>query len=633
MKTKNKSHYLKQQKQEIQTQTQSISKTYPLKILSHHYTIIIGVGFLLYMQTLWFDFTGLDDRGTLVDNQKYFQDVWNIFRAFIESYGDSFYRPLLFGSLVFDFQFSGTSPFFYHFTNIIHHIIVCCLVYTLFLLFRYEKKLCFLLSLVFAVHPLFSSAVGWIYGRNDTLLAIHGLLSIIFFIKYNETRRYVFLVLHFVFWCVALYTKETAVCVSVLCLVYFFMFTSDEKTKLFPNVLVLFVGWVIIGVFWVYIRSVALENNVLQGLGKFTKLEMVTKIESVKSSFPFILESFSKLFLPIRLSVYPSFSKLHTLFGSFLYILIGYIFFFYNNKKNTAMLSFGIVWWFLFLIPPVLISFGNEKYDYLEHRIYFPAVGMFICIAEVLKSYSLLRIQIFIFVIGGIFVVQNFQHTKNFKNSINFWENALSSSPQKIEPHRIWAEYYRDNKKYGKALEHVNTIIKIDPINLFAMDYLSLYYFKTKQYERSKYYIVQLMKYQTQEDANTYSNYAYIMEAENKIDSAQIYFQKSLALNPKQWKVIRKMAYNFFQRQAYDSAEMYYQKVILLEPNALESFAKLGDIALLKKDLVAAERYWTHIIEQAPNTSEIYKKLLLLYTSQNKTNEIKNLIERAKNIK
>ena len=101
------------------------------------YIWIFGVCWGAYVQTVKFEFTGLDDSFFLVVYSQYFADFRNFMRGFKESGVLDYYRPLLFGSLIFDFQFTKTDPFFYHITNIIYHLIGCWALYKLLLKLKF----------------------------------------------------------------------------------------------------------------------------------------------------------------------------------------------------------------------------------------------------------------------------------------------------------------------------------------------------------------------------------------------------------------------------------------------------------------------------------------------------------------
>ena len=83
---------------------------------------IIGFGFLLYLPTLFFNFTYLDDNNLIIDNQYFLSNLANIFPSFLTdvfhlfNHSAFYYRPILTISLIisslikiFIFLFSASS--------------------------------------------------------------------------------------------------------------------------------------------------------------------------------------------------------------------------------------------------------------------------------------------------------------------------------------------------------------------------------------------------------------------------------------------------------------------------------------------------------------------------------------------
>ena len=116
---------------------------------------IVGIGFLLYLPTLFFNFSYLDDNNLILDNQYFLSNPANIFQSFLTdvfhifNHSAFYYRPLLTISFIFDYQIGGVSPFIYHFTNIILHLVAASLVFVFFTKLNYKKNISFLFSIIF----------------------------------------------------------------------------------------------------------------------------------------------------------------------------------------------------------------------------------------------------------------------------------------------------------------------------------------------------------------------------------------------------------------------------------------------------------------------------------------------------
>ena len=213
------------------------------------YLILIFLGFLLYYQTLSFSYSYLDDNNLILDNQKILTEsgIFKIFTSDVFFYGSNsgfYYRPLLNVSFLLDSLVLGVNPFFFHFTNVILHLIAACLVFFIFKKYFFSKGTAYFLALIFLVHPVLSQAVAWIPGRNDSLLTIFILASFYFFANFLRNDRIAYLWGHIIFFALAIFVKETAVFLPIVCLIYYFL--SDykfSKRNSRDNFLIMFALW------------------------------------------------------------------------------------------------------------------------------------------------------------------------------------------------------------------------------------------------------------------------------------------------------------------------------------------------------------------------------------------------------
>jgi len=113
------------------------------KLLDKPYMYIFLLAFVVYFQTVFFDYTYIDDNEIIIDQYEKLSDIENIGKAFVH---DAFftkemtlYRPILTVSLILNAQIGATDPYIYHFTNVLIHSLVSCLIFasTLVLSFPY----------------------------------------------------------------------------------------------------------------------------------------------------------------------------------------------------------------------------------------------------------------------------------------------------------------------------------------------------------------------------------------------------------------------------------------------------------------------------------------------------------------
>src|SRR5260221_3370796 len=147
---------------------------------------------IVYIIVLKFSFIDLDDIAII--KQRFFiighlSNLKLAFTtdAFLGTTG-SFYRPLQTVTFMLDAAVGGPNPFIYHLTNLLLHIASCLSLYWLLLTLRYQRLPSFILSTIYAAHPVFVSVVAWVPSRGDELLTLFTILSVILFLKSLTSR-------------------------------------------------------------------------------------------------------------------------------------------------------------------------------------------------------------------------------------------------------------------------------------------------------------------------------------------------------------------------------------------------------------------------------------------------------------
>ena len=143
-----------------------------------------------------------------------------------------FYRPVQLISLMLDSNISNSGFFFYHLSNLLIHLTTCCLLFYLLILFKADKFKALLCSLIFLAHPLFNQAVIWVPARGDLLVAMFGLLSFIFLIKFYNSKNYIFLAANLITFFLAVFTKEIAILFPVIFVLYYLITFSNQKLNI-----------------------------------------------------------------------------------------------------------------------------------------------------------------------------------------------------------------------------------------------------------------------------------------------------------------------------------------------------------------------------------------------------------------
>src|SRR5882724_1430261 len=326
----------------------------------------------VYVRVLGFDFIGFDDTDILKNRYFLIGHLSNIKLAFTTDAflgtSGSFYRPLQTASFMVDAFFGGAGPFVYHFTNLLLHTATSLCAFWLLLTLGYKRLHALLLSLLFAVHPLFVIMVGWVPTRGDLLLTIFAIISFILFVKSFRTGNPQLLLSHGVALFLAFLSKETAIAVPVLCFVcYWFEFRKKSSTKLLLKYCVI---WALTNGTWYYLRSF-LHSGQLPGDSLC--------VTAFVSNLRMLPELAGKFFAPVNFQLVPLFTWLDTLVGIIaMGLLIGIII--RAGQASNRRIHLGLLWFLLCVLPVMMFRNSDARYifDYLYHRSYLPGIGLLI---------------------------------------------------------------------------------------------------------------------------------------------------------------------------------------------------------------------------------------------------------------
>jgi hypothetical protein len=297
------------------------------------YAWFVFTGLIVYAQTLFFDFTHFDDDILVLRNFHFISDISNFFRAFttdvfLRGTSEAYYRPLMTVSLMIDSLFGKPAPFVFHLSNILIHLGASCLAYIFFTRVGSSKRIAFLFSVLFTVHPVLTQAVAWIPGRNDPLLALSVLPSFLFFLSFIQTRKKWHLFWHLLFFALALFTKETAFALVLICPLYLRLILK-ERIVVIRN-LVLAAGWAFLILTWFLLRNAAFLHPREYPVSYMAK--------SILSNSPAVFLYVSKIFFPFNLSVVPILADSTLLYGVMASILVISFLLFSKNKRNNHIL-------------------------------------------------------------------------------------------------------------------------------------------------------------------------------------------------------------------------------------------------------------------------------------------------------
>ena len=539
------------------------------------YVILAVIVFGVYAQTLNFNFTYLDDNTLILNNYRFISNIGNFFKTFGQdvfhgSGADAFYyRPFLTIYFMMGALISGQGPLGYHFLNIIVHLAAVFLLFIFLQKLDFGRKASFIVSLIFAVHPVLTQAVAWIPGANDSLAAVFILFSFVFFIDYFKTRKWQYLSLHLIFWLGALFTKETAVFAPILFCFYLFLqrkrFSVGDKNKDLSGFLFIVIGWLVMFIFWFVLRYQALGGNVLG-------MTIGQAFASVYNNLPSVFLYIGKAVFPINLSVFPFLQDQTFVYGLIATAIIAILLYLNRKSIDRKNVAFGIVWFLVFLAPSLLRPNLKTQPDLLEHRIYLPLIGFLIILLEIdwkkigdrlggfmnidPKKINCIFLGLMILTLSATTII----YSRNFENRMSFWLNAVKNSPHAPLAHRNLGAMYWLDGRIDEARTEYEKALALNSNEEMAHNNLGLIYAQKGDYQNA------INEYQAELKINPYYDNAFYNEGlaywnMGKKDGAAKDWEETIRVNPNYSDAYNALITYYQDKGDSKNAEFYYSQL------------------------------------------------------------------------
>jgi len=506
-----------------------VNKCFPALLL-----LILGV--VVYANTFDGEFLW-DDKSYIVDSP-YIRDFNNILLVFqpwkFNQLPGGFVditRPIMFASLLIDYQFWGLNPAGYHITNGLLHIIASILVYFLSINLKIEKKVSLLAALLFLVHPVHTEAVAGMTFREDLFVTVFFISALIFFIKsvaksenHNPVTNYV---LATVFYILALLSKEMAVTFPLIAFIYLVLL-YDGFLNIYKRLLLVFplILITIPYLIWVGQTYTSLPSPPVHGEGG---------VYFALINIPSIIVYYLKILLfPFNLSADPgyilktSFFNVNILASSFFLLLI--VIFIVRDWKKHPLCIFLLFYFFSTLLPvlQILPTFNLVA----ERFLYMSSAGGAILGALMLKKFlgSKAPLVLLAFIIFS-FSLLTIERNLVWNDALTLWTDALKKNDRSYYARINISNYHFENKDYKKAETGFLEIIGKWPDRAEAYNNLAIIYMESYLYPKAEAILKQaiLMKAAT---AETYMNLAVSLNELGLYKEAIATAQSALKVGP-----------------------------------------------------------------------------------------------------
>lgn len=611
-----------------------------------------ALGVVLYMNTFghiyclddysvikenWVTQGGLKNLGTMFSTE-YRYGAWN-------SPG-SLYRP--FSLLIFSLQWqlSPDNPAVGHIMNAIMYGLSGWVLWITWrrVLAGYHPIIPALAVLFFMAHPVHTEVVANIKSLDEILALLCCTASLYGIWRYLERENKNWLVMAVAMYTVALFSKESSITFLAIFPLTLWFFTDRPLGQivriaalfLAPAVIFLLIRHQVLAAQAYEERYSALDNFIVAAKDRASQLASAFMmcgryLKTLVLPHPLVSDLGYPQMKPVTFGDWRALVGFFTYGGMFVWALL--------NLRKKHFLAFAILFYLVTfsLFSNVLMLIGTS---YGERVLYAPSLGFTLALAWIFAAVFKLKkeentpatVQLrnpngkgaLVWGLAGIVLlgygVKTVLRNPAWYTSYTLYKADISKSPNcaKLNYH-MGIETIKEgmNEDTGqitdttwvnKAIDYYSHAIELFPTYHDAFGSRGLAYFRLGQH------------FQGQNNLN---------QAAAKYDLAYTDYQRALKHRPNDDKVLSNMGFIYFIRQQLDSAEVVYRKSIAINPRFIDARRNLGAVLAMKKQFPEAIEQWQEGLKYEPENPTLLQYIGSAYNDMGQPEKAQPWLERA----
>ncbi len=586
--------------------------------------LLLAITFICFFPSLQNKFVNLDDTQYVLNNSVLKNiSSENIKLIFTEQFVGN-YQPLTMLSYMFDYKIFALSPFGYHLSNLLFHLLSTLLTFFIIKKLSNNVWVSFLTSLLFGIHPLHVESVAWVSERKDVLYGFFFLASLYLYLLHAKQEKqfgkyFMFSLLFFV--CSVLSKAQAVVLPVVFFMVDFLIkrfFTKKTILEKIPFFIIAFA----FGILAIKVQGKA---------GAMQTFQYFPFYERLLFSCYALMTYLHKLILPINLSCFYPYPETNDKINTvWVYlsplILLTFAFMVWKYFKQSKVVLFGIGFFLLTIILVLqLLPIGDALYA--DRYTYIPSIGIFFIASHFIELHFKKNIVLFI---SGTYLLMlcyfTFQRTKIWHDSIVLYTNAIDNGYKAAILYNNRGAVLTDSSDNKSALKDFTSLVELKPRYPNGWRNKGLVHQRLKQNEEAIKSFSEAIQYFPDDYNNYLSRGAEYMQ-KNNFDAAIKDFTKIIELqtNSGEGYYARSEAYG--KSGKLKEALQDINKAIELSPNNGQAFNNRGIIFSMNGNFREAINDFTKSLLLKPDNFGAYTNRSLAYKGIGQFSEaLKDLI-------
>jgi len=392
-------------------------------------------------------------------------------------------RPVVNFSYALDYAiWGGRSPFGFHVTNVLIHAVNVALLFQLVLVLATDTASDSRLnspsvsagtaataaSVLFAVHPALTQAVGYVSARSELICTTCFLLAFLAGRRALKGEGFRWWISTAVAWALSLASRETAATFPlVLCCYDYFMHPASARLS---RRLSLYVPLILLALAVALLRLTVLANVEHPGSVAIHWRNGLVELE-VFGRYLLLMV------MPVGQTIFHAIAPIQALSQPrailALMSAVGFVLLIVGVFRADRLAAFGLAWFALVLLPAALLVMLDRAEPMAEHRVYLASAGLFLsagvaaaAIAASCRSISptlIRQAQIVAVLIATVLSIRTVSRNTVWSHPVALWLEAAEKAPDHWLPRLALGDVLHEEGRHEEAISALRAAVSFRP--------------------------------------------------------------------------------------------------------------------------------------------------------------------------
>jgi tetratricopeptide (TPR) repeat protein len=606
--------------------------------------LLVAATIAVYGQVAGHRFVNLDDNIYVTENPYVVQGLTpaGILWAFTTFHAD-FWHPLTWLTHMLDVELYGGWAGGHHITNLLLHLANTVLLFLALAAMTGANGRSATVAALFALHPLHVESVAWVSERKDVLSTFFFMLTLLAYVKFSRTGKWVHYGVVMLFFVLGLMAKPMFVTLPLVMMLLdiwplkrFALRDLKTPRNLLPffeeKVPLLMVGF-LFGIVAVFAQMKSGGPTPFSGgypLGGRIANAMVSYgTYLVLTVWPAGLVPF-----------YPHLGDQVPLWKAGLSVaaITAAVVFALSRARKYPYLIVGLAWYLITLLPVIgILQVGWHAMA--DRYTYIPLVGIFIVavwgMTDLVGGHTWGRATLAITAgaVAGVLMILTWFQAGYWRDSVRLFEHSIQASPGNSLAHNNLGSAYQEAGRMDDAISQYYEAIRIQPnfmkaqVNLaLAMDKqgrqdVAIAIFQHvivnwPQFSVGRTLLADILKKQDkpseaiqsyleslriEEVPEVHVKLGYLLTTEGKTEEAAFHFYRALEMNPALVDARVDLGILLVKKGMMEEARKEYLTALQYAPDLAEAHFSLGNLYLREGKLEDAHRHLSEAVRVEPN--------------------------------